>query len=825
MARALLIGINTYESVKPNLNGCEKDVHHMYSYLTSRFGKKISVEKLLSKEAKKVEIIRAFEEHLINAIQPGELALFHFSGHGSKEESPEEFLPLQGYLHKNESLVCYDSRSTGISDLADKELNYLIRKLHQRKAEIVIILDCCHSGSGTRDQDDILLPNPRQAPAHGGPRDRSSYLVPMEELMQSLKQALPPYIQLSACRPHEKSRERYIEEFDHSAGVFSYSLLKTAERLGPKISYRELMFHTQNEVKRSTSYQHPMLEVMGGASSFRNFLGKDENLTHQKKYQVFYHSQDNSWRVNLGAINGMPPGIDEVATFDIYKSSHPDGELKEKLGSASTTVVHLENSQLALSADLGKSMDPDKSYPAKASHLPMAPLAVYLSGYKVESFRTQLVDSLFEPQIRFTTEKEEAAYELFLSEGSCQLRYRETQEPILPTIDFPEKKSELSIAQFLSLLLKHIENWERMRRLRVKRTKLRKLPEELEFRFIHYPDEGPPHRYHPHPSLAEEPIQELTLDVESEDQEFPYAIQVNNPTGRKLYYYLLLFDRKFAIHAITPEEPINRHVSDYFLYDSDVLLMPPLSKEPELYQLTDTFKLIISLQPLEYFHEKQERLFRYYEKLLPHFRKSRDSHQNTYEKELEKDSRRTQKDQANWYCQDINVKMLRTLGELTSEGISIAEGQIKLKGPHGFQAKVSLSSSANHMNGPTVDQIIPAVLEKKGLAPYDFSSQGKKYCILELHHIEGKEVVSQQAPLLIDLNLPGSLALSLVALTLDPERSIVNLGKLERLERDSGKFRLTLERIPGNPHDGRIAPGSSLKIWFGVGESVLKGDL
>jgi hypothetical protein len=56
---------------------------------------------------------------------------------------------------KDESLVCYDSGAPGGFDLADKELAVLLAELARNDPHIAVVLDCCHSGSGTRGPDDF----------------------------------------------------------------------------------------------------------------------------------------------------------------------------------------------------------------------------------------------------------------------------------------------------------------------------------------------------------------------------------------------------------------------------------------------------------------------------------------------------------------------------------------------------------------------------------------------------------------------------------------------------------------------------------------------
>ena len=64
--------------------------------------------------------------------------------------------------------MCFDSRSPGSWDLADKEIAKLIGDVAAKGPHVAVILDCCHSGSGTREIDTVV----RRADGLSPPADR-----------------------------------------------------------------------------------------------------------------------------------------------------------------------------------------------------------------------------------------------------------------------------------------------------------------------------------------------------------------------------------------------------------------------------------------------------------------------------------------------------------------------------------------------------------------------------------------------------------------------------------------------------------------------------
>ena len=151
--RALLVGIDRYPAPVPRLSGCVNDVEAFETFLRSRAaGDEPSIRLLRNEEATRDAIIAGFRAHLAQA-KPGDVAVFYYAGHGSQEHAPAEFWHLEPDK-LDETLVCHDSRLPGSWDLADKELARLIDEEAATGAHVVVILDCCHSGSGTRDLRD-----------------------------------------------------------------------------------------------------------------------------------------------------------------------------------------------------------------------------------------------------------------------------------------------------------------------------------------------------------------------------------------------------------------------------------------------------------------------------------------------------------------------------------------------------------------------------------------------------------------------------------------------------------------------------------------------
>ena len=111
--------------------------------------REVHVEKLLDAQATYAGIAGAFRDHLGQA-GPGDIAVFAYSGHGSTQKATPELQEPDG---RSETLVCVDSRTGTVRDLADRELAALIASVVAKGAEVLCVFDCCHSGTISRDDE------------------------------------------------------------------------------------------------------------------------------------------------------------------------------------------------------------------------------------------------------------------------------------------------------------------------------------------------------------------------------------------------------------------------------------------------------------------------------------------------------------------------------------------------------------------------------------------------------------------------------------------------------------------------------------------------
>ncbi len=268
---ALLVGINQWDPasrVRP-LRGCLNDTKAVEIFLLENLNIPSDHIKILrDNEATREGIISAFHDHLINnpAIQSGDQIFFHYSGHGARVRDMQGIEP-DGY---HESLVAYDSRTPGKTDLLDKELGELLEELANAKgSNITVILDSCHSGSGTRDlpiDESIPLSREIEPDERPLPPDIAAKIARLAGASRSTTPSVAgwtsgdmPYVLISGCRDEQLSRE-YEGSPRLWNGALTYFALEYLKRMPADATYRDLHETVAAQVNGIYKSQEPQCE-------------------------------------------------------------------------------------------------------------------------------------------------------------------------------------------------------------------------------------------------------------------------------------------------------------------------------------------------------------------------------------------------------------------------------------------------------------------------------------------------------------------------------------------------------------------------------------
>ncbi len=155
--KALLIGIGKY----PASGGwaslsSSNDIKIINDALIKQGFKSENIKVVSDENATRQNIIDAIKKELVSSVKKGDIAYFHFSGHG-QQKPDQDGDEIDGY---DECLVPYDSPKkfqAGVNEgqflITDDEIDVLLTDVRIQlgtKGHLFVSLDACHSGTGTR---------------------------------------------------------------------------------------------------------------------------------------------------------------------------------------------------------------------------------------------------------------------------------------------------------------------------------------------------------------------------------------------------------------------------------------------------------------------------------------------------------------------------------------------------------------------------------------------------------------------------------------------------------------------------------------------------
>jgi hypothetical protein len=303
---ALLVGINTYEypnAVSP-LAGSVNDVEDMRQVLIGKFNfPPENIFVLTNAQATHAAIINAIKTQLIAKARPGDIVLFHYSGHGSQMKDVTGTM-ISGL---DETIVPYDSRDPQgkVFDISGAELHPLLVQLATKTPNVTFILDSCHSGTlvrGARVRS--IPPDTREvSPAAVAAINAARNVGPADT------GATPKFAFIAAATSRENAFEHVAGDKDH--GALTYFLTQQLRSARAGATYRDIMDNVIGNVAAVYPNQHVSLE---GVEQDQYVFGDGSSLAHS--YIVASPSMDDPHHVTLEA--GQVENVTIGSIYDVY---------------------------------------------------------------------------------------------------------------------------------------------------------------------------------------------------------------------------------------------------------------------------------------------------------------------------------------------------------------------------------------------------------------------------------------------------------------------------------------------------------------------------
>ena len=267
--KALVVGVDKYKNSAWNLEGCTLDAAVMSGMFQDHFGfPGDNIRLLMDDRATKAKIVEHLD-WLVRDSKPGDVLVFFYAGHGSqvRDRNGDELEDAMDEILCPHDLDWDDA-------LTDDILHSYFKRVPQG-ANLSIVFDCCHSGTGTRS---LLAPVTPKGEVIGEIEySKTRYIKPPIDIEhRSRGIALRSrrvgetiikenQVLMAACGSHQEAQEKRFK--GQARGAFSFYLGAALKRANWKMTYREAHEATLTRMRDHNFIQIPQLE---GPDEFLN---------------------------------------------------------------------------------------------------------------------------------------------------------------------------------------------------------------------------------------------------------------------------------------------------------------------------------------------------------------------------------------------------------------------------------------------------------------------------------------------------------------------------------------------------------------------------
>ena len=271
--RALVIGLGEQQDKAWNKINGDKDVPLVQAMLKNAGFK--SVMTLINRQATKAGVVWAFKR-MTASCKHGDVVYIHYSGHGQqmtdvhndeRDGLDECWIPYD---------ACRKASATyhGEKHLTDDELNVYLNAIRNKigaKGKLLVVIDACHSGDGTRGEDDEIVRGVEDTLVVDSENARGLYETfeaiksffvgdnGKENVINTKAKPLAErWITISACRSDQVN----IEMKKPTVGKLTYALWKELKN-SDKVNNDEFMRRIRKFVNRNTSSRPQQPEMTG----------------------------------------------------------------------------------------------------------------------------------------------------------------------------------------------------------------------------------------------------------------------------------------------------------------------------------------------------------------------------------------------------------------------------------------------------------------------------------------------------------------------------------------------------------------------------------
>jgi len=332
--RALIIAIGDYpDSLGWGDISSQNDVALIESALLGQGFDPQNMIHLNDQEATKEGIVKAMNQ-LIRDSKKGDIVVIHYSGHGQQisDQDGDEIDRL------DESLVCwnapvhYKKGYQGENHLRDDEFGEMISALRQKvgkDGQVLVFMDSCHSGTGTRGEkpavkirgggDPLIIPEYESVTSGSSEAEKGFGLSEIPVASRGVGGEMAPMVLFAGASFNELNYETTDDE-GNGVGSLSYCITKVFSEMEEGMTYRSLFNKIHSTMSTVAPRQTPMLE---GDIDYEVFNGA---MVEQEGYFAITRIMNASeLRMDGGAIMNLSEG-DVIGLYPSGTTSSTDTE-------------------------------------------------------------------------------------------------------------------------------------------------------------------------------------------------------------------------------------------------------------------------------------------------------------------------------------------------------------------------------------------------------------------------------------------------------------------------------------------------------------------
>jgi len=305
--RALIIAIGEYpDSLGWGTISSKNDVTLIKHALEGQGFEEQNMIFITDREATKEGIFNALNT-LINSSRKGDIVVIHYSGHGQQisDDDGDEIDKLDETLVSWDAPAFYKEGYTGDKHLRDDEFGEMILVLRQKvskEGQVLVFMDSCHSGTGTRGEkpavkvrggtEPMIIPEFESvAPAGSEEIEKGFGMNEAPIQTRGGGSEMAPLVIFAGASFNELNYET-LDENGNGVGSLSYSIAKVFNDIEEGMTYRSFFNKIHSNMSTIAPRQTPMLEgdidyeIFNGATVEQEGYFTIENVLNEKEIRI-----------------------------------------------------------------------------------------------------------------------------------------------------------------------------------------------------------------------------------------------------------------------------------------------------------------------------------------------------------------------------------------------------------------------------------------------------------------------------------------------------------------------------------------------------------